>query len=114
MWHNSKKKKKRTGTGRRQPPSDNTSIDASFSRKSLQFLRIQRRRWHMGGGHGWWSSKWCVRYSTRCRNRCSQHSRMCGWHDEKHILVVTNAHRVVNGMPRVEFYSFRYLEGLWI
>ncbi|KAJ0470528.1 hypothetical protein HanIR_Chr14g0719731 [Helianthus annuus] len=55
MWHNSKKK--RAGSGRRKPPSDNTSIDTSFSRKSLQFLRIQRRRWHMGGGHGWWSSK---------------------------------------------------------
>ncbi|KAJ0465655.1 hypothetical protein HanHA300_Chr14g0540591 [Helianthus annuus] len=26
----------------------------SFNSKKV---RIQRRRWHMGGGHGWWSSK---------------------------------------------------------
>ncbi|KAF5770787.1 hypothetical protein HanXRQr2_Chr14g0663321 [Helianthus annuus] len=39
MWHNSKKK--RAGSGRRKPPSDNTSIDTSFSRKSLQFFIVR-------------------------------------------------------------------------
>ncbi|KAJ0481145.1 hypothetical protein HanIR_Chr13g0639371 [Helianthus annuus] len=43
MWHNSKKKnKKRVGTGRGRPPSDNTLIDGELLSQDLIVLYVIR------------------------------------------------------------------------